>query len=208
MMNLEFSVETIAVFFTAITYLFNELRKEILRRRAKKKPSSLAKNLEIDSEIYPVLWHLMLRYKCIRAYITQFHNGDNFYTGQSIQRETVSHEVVADSTVTKIKPFRDNVLITYMDHKILVEIKEHSQFSFGLKWHAQIDENFYHMLKDWTDLYSVRSLLYLPIKNRQGNIVAILNMHWNFSEAINRKHGLEIQEQVTLLETVFNRIKP
>ena len=46
--------------------------------------NSVMANALVDGKIYPFLWTLHQRFNALRVYITQFHNGSKFYTGQSI----------------------------------------------------------------------------------------------------------------------------
>jgi hypothetical protein len=171
--------------------------KEILRR---KKPSSLDQSLKIDQLLYPILWDLLGRFGAGRVYIVQFHNGSNYYTHQSIQRKTVSHEVAIK--LPKLKANFDNVLISEMTHKILVSMLQGDYYNVDSIY--DLDQN--DDLVNWMNVYGVRALYYFRIVDKKGNTVAMLNMHWPHTEPLKAIDVEYILEAKKGIESIFNKL--
>ena len=67
---------------------------EILRRKP------LQKKLTVQSEIGTILEGIRDTHKFDRVYLIQFHNGNKFYTGESVQKMTTSYQVVCKGIST------------------------------------------------------------------------------------------------------------
>lgn len=86
-------------------YLENRKRRKEEQRKAeeelakaaeeaqKKEKDTIRRNVEIDGKIYPKLWQLLREYLAGRAFILQFHNGGQYFSGKGMKRATMSHEV-------------------------------------------------------------------------------------------------------------------
>lgn len=199
--------ELISFFSMGALYLINEIRKWYSETRSKKKKrqQKIEDAVRLDSEIYKVLWHLQGKFSCLRVYITQFHNGETFYTGQSIQRHTVSHEVTAQGKqVQPIKLNYGNVLISERLHMILVHLIRHSIFRIddvsSLK--NSNDEDVY-----WFETYGVKSFVYFKINDTKNRLIAVLNIHWDVVNPVTSRDVSYIIETKKRLETIFNSIE-
>lgn len=180
-------------------YLVIELKKIRIRRKR-----SLEENLKIDAEIYKILWHLQGTLKAIRVYVTQFHNGDNFYTGQSIQRQTVSHEVLMQDLgngVMSLKPTHTDVLIDSLNHEIIMQCAR-----TGIYYEKNIALVDRRQLAPWMQYYGVKSLYYFRINDKKGRMIAMLNLHFNLGDPIQDREVLHAEECKKKMEYIFNKI--
>ena len=198
-MHLNDFAETGAVIAVVIYYIFNEIRKEVrIKRKAHK---SLDSNVILDAKIYQVLWEILAQYDCMRVYLTQFHNGDNFYTGQSIQRMTISNEVYRKG-VDKVKSTHDNILMPEMHHRILMDMQRLGVFETGID-----SQDINPDLQEWMTSYGVRHLFYLSITDgKTRETVATLNIHWNRNQPISRQQAFDIKEINKKFEKIFDEI--
>jgi hypothetical protein len=195
-------LDIIVIATGAILYIFNEIRKELRLKKTAQRHTSLDENIDIDGKIYPILWDIMVTYGAMRVYITQFHNGSNFYTGQSIQRKTVSHEV-GQRLIKKIKDFYDNVLISEMYHRILLDMKKGDYFLVPNKQVIQLDED----LHEWMNLYEVESLYYFRIIDKATqHTVATLNIHFDRPDPLTPIQVQELMETKKRLESIFDEL--
>lgn len=191
---------------TALAFLFNEVRKYLAVRK-KKRYHGLDKNLAIDGELYDIIWKILIKYKALRVYIVQFHNGSSYYTGQSIQRMTVSHEVVdPQSNPTRIKLYNDNILISEMDHRILTDIKK------GDYYHVSDSDNlrtniYNKAIAEWMDVYGVRSMYnFRIIDKKTQETVATLNIHFTQTNPLENLQVGELGQTKKLVEAIFDRL--
>lgn len=193
-----------AVLGVALIYVMNEVRKIVASRKSKH--VGLDKNLVIDSQIYPIMWELMVSFRAMRCYITQFHNGSTFYTGQSIQRMTVSHEVILHRTFLKVKDNNDNVLISEMEHRILMDIKTCDYY-----WVADVDElrtnQHNEVIADWMDVYNAKAMYIFRIVDKKSKeTVATLNLHFNHKHPLSDIDVGFILETKKRLEAIFDKL--
>lgn len=138
------------------------------KRIGKKDPisESLKTNVQIENKIHQILDE----YGADRVWITQFHNGGNFYpTGRSIHKFSMFYEVVAignksikdnfqnipvslftkstnyllDNDVIEISDFKDETIATYGLKYLAEEYGTRSSYLFAIK---SIDHKFLGVL--------------------------------------------------------------
>jgi hypoxanthine-guanine phosphoribosyltransferase len=194
--------------FTGVSaaWLANELRKWKVTRK-KKRYHGLDKNLAIDGEIYEILWSLLVKYRAMRVFIVQFHNGSSYYTGQSIQRMTVSHEVTfPGQLISKVKINNDNILISEMDHRILTDIKKGDQYCVR-DVDAIRDGMYTEAIADWMDVYSAKSMYNIRIIDKKTQeTVATLNLHFDSKDPLEDFEVGELMETKKRIEAIFDRL--
>jgi len=123
-------VDTIIIVTTVIAAVYLQYRRDKETRLAENKVGSkLRRDKEANEEIYPIMWSILTEVKGARRVgITQFHNGGKFFSGSSINRMTMTHEVTRSKIAHVSKSLKD-VIITrpfsitidaLLDHKIEV----------------------------------------------------------------------------------------
>ncbi len=195
------AIDGLIVVTLFIGYGIDKIRIYFRNKRKKKTLGHLDLNTAIDSAIYPILWDLLGRFGAGRVYIVQFHNGSNFYTGQSIQRKTVSHEVAI--RLPKLKMNFDNVLISEMTHKMLREMMFGDYFHVDSIYDLKADED----LSDWMNVYGAQALYHFRLVDKFNNTVATLNMHWNSTNPLKPMDVDYILQAKKAIESIFNKIK-
>src|SRR5687768_684605 len=84
----------------------------------KKKYPTIDSDVKFSLPIYIILNDLLLYILATRSFIKQFHNGNEFYSGQKIQRLTISHEKCRPG-VAPLKPYHDGILVPTEVHKVI-----------------------------------------------------------------------------------------
>ena len=196
MFEIEEHLDAIAILCAVIFYSFRQIYGWLMK---KKKPT-IDDNMVIDSKIYPILWSVINHYRATRVFIFQFHNGQHFYTGQSIQRMTVSHEVTARG-IQKLRPTHDNILVPEWFQREMMDIK-----ADGIKWVSVNTALSTDPIHEWLQIYSIKSSCMIRLINKSGETVAVLGIHWNFASPVNDIEESEIFEERKRLETIFNEI--
>lgn len=185
-------------------YLANEIRKYFTERRRRKRKSSVDENHELDAEIYDLITNMLIRHGCHRVYITQFSNGERYFSGQSKLYMTITHERVRDDLkVRKIKRYVQGQLIGKSMHDILTDIKNTGEFSA-----EDIDKIEDEDLQTEMHTFEVKRLYYVRITNQDGNTSGVLNMHWNHKYQLNEIEMQEVRNAVRLIENAFNKYAP
>ena len=194
-------ISNVGVIVGLLAYAIKYVRD---KRKARRRRSTLDESLEFDARIYPIIWELQAKYKAMRVYIVQFHNGANFYTGQSIQKMTISHEVPQyQAGIGRMKNFYDNVLVSELDHRMLIDMKKGGYFVCSDRYRVNDDA----AMRQWMDTYGMLSAYQFRIQDKKtGETVATLNLHFDRPEGlepINIAHIMEIRK---LLESIFDEL--
>jgi hypothetical protein len=175
---------------------------KMYRIRKNRKRSPIETDSKITSKIYSMLWPLQGEYRAMRVYIIQYHNGDKYYSGQSIQRASVTHEVLTprnvDKSVKSVKVNNQNVSISTRLHQINVELSRTGIFRLDMKEQCKEQE-----MQSWLDVYGIESLFYVKLTNQRSQIIGMLCIEWDEPNAIDGRapHILEYKKQI---ETIFN----
>ena len=125
----------------SVIYLKNFLDKR------KKKPDMVMDTLRVSELVTTRIEHIKDEFKADRVWITQFHNGGNFYpTGKSMAKFSVMYETV-DIGVNSIQTNFHNIPVNLFSKSInqllvndVIEIpdfKDESVATYGLKYIAE-----------------------------------------------------------------------
>lgn len=74
----------------------------------KNKKKTLAEDLETSEKVNLILSNMLEEFQADRATVFQFHNGEYFYTGHSIDKMSNTHEVVTKG-ISKEQLFSSNI---------------------------------------------------------------------------------------------------
>jgi hypothetical protein len=120
--------------------------KNKLDKRAEK-PDMVLETLKVSELIMTKMEHIKEEFKSDRVWITQFHNGGNFYpTGKSIAKFSVMYEVVGPG-ISSVQANFHNIPVNLFSRSInqlletdLIEIpdyKDETIATYGLKYIAE-----------------------------------------------------------------------
>lgn len=123
------------------------LLKNHLDKRKEKKPDMVLDALEISKLVNDKLDDIREEFNCDRVWVSQFHNGGNFYpTGKSMAKFSLLYETVGRDT-TSIQPNFQNIPVNLFskvlnklldDDVILIpDFKDETIATFGLKYIAE-----------------------------------------------------------------------
>jgi len=194
--------ETYNWVIVGILYMLNKIRVAIKDKW--KNRSQADESNKTDEKIDPIVDTLQKRYRAMRAHIFQFHDGTKAYSGQSLQRKTMTHEAVADG-VKRLKHDFDNVLISDSMHRILKILRiEGEYFVRDTEEVKTIDPDFYGFLKR----NKIQSLYYLRIRDLKDNTtIATLNLHFFLKDGImDEDSRIDIRGMRRDIENIFDKI--
>ena len=141
------SKEIVVAFLTGILGpVVLVLLKTYLDKR-KSKPDMIKETLKVSELVTHSIDEIREEFKADRVWITQFHNGGNFYpTGKSIAKFSVIYETV-NSNVTSIQTNFRNIPVNLFsksinelldnDKIIIPDYKDESIATYGLKYIAE-----------------------------------------------------------------------
>jgi hypothetical protein len=111
------------------------------------KPDMVLETLKVSELVMTKLEHIKEEYKSDRVWITQFHNGGNFYpTGKSIAKFSIMYEVVGAGVQSVQSNFR-NIPVNLFSRSInnllengsieIPDYKDETVATYGLKYIAE-----------------------------------------------------------------------
>jgi hypothetical protein len=141
------SVSIIVAFITGVLgpilllFIKNKLEKKT------EKPDMVLETLKVSELIMTKLEHIKDEFKCDRVWITQFHNGGNFYpTGKSMAKFSIMYEVVGVG-ITSVQSNFNNIPVNLFSRSInqllendaieIPDFKDETVATYGLKYIAE-----------------------------------------------------------------------
>ena len=141
------STSVIVAFITVVLgpilllFIKNKLEKK------EEKPDMVLETLKVSELVMTKLEHIKEEYKSDRVWITQFHNGGNFYpTGKSIAKFSIMYEVVGPGVQSVQSNFR-NIPVNLFSRSInnllendsieIPDYKDETVATYGLKYIAE-----------------------------------------------------------------------
>jgi hypothetical protein len=111
------------------------------------KPDMVLETLKVSELIMTKLEHIKDELKCDRVWITQFHNGGNFYpTGKSMAKFSIMYEVVGPG-ITSVQSNFHNIPVNLFSRSInqllendaieIPDFKDDTVATYGLKYIAE-----------------------------------------------------------------------
>lgn len=177
-------------------YLLDKRKTKI--EAAKKDPisESLKTNVQIDTKISV----MMEEYGADRIWITQFHNGGNFYpTGRSIHKFSMFYEVVSHGT-SSIKDYFQNIPVSLFSKSINYLLEEDTIEIPDFK-----DEKIAtHGLKYIADEYGTKSGYGFAIKSIDGKFIGTLGIDFTHKKkTLTPEQIADIRVEVTSIGGVI-----
>jgi hypothetical protein len=141
------SSDIIVAFITGVMGPVTLLYAKNLLDKRKKKPDMLHDALKVGELVMSKIEHIRDEINCDRVWVTQFHNGGNFYpTGKSMAKFSMIYEVVGPNTNSKQNSFKNlpvnlfSKSINQLFENDIIEIsdfKDDSIATYGLKYIAE-----------------------------------------------------------------------
>ena len=141
------SASIIVAFITGVIgpllllFIKNKLEKKT------EKPDMVLETLKVSELIMTKMEHIKDEFKCDRVWITQFHNGGNFYpTGKSMAKFSIMYEVVGPG-ITSVQTNFHNIPVNLFSRSInqllendaieIPDFKDETVATYGLKYIAE-----------------------------------------------------------------------
>ena len=170
-----------------ILYLFIE--KYYSKQKEKKKDKireSIADTCIIDQELESI----KLQYDADRVWVSQFHNGGNFYpTGKSIQKFYIFYEVL-NPNIESVKNIYQNIPVSLFNTP-LSELYEHGEVIIE---DAEAANSY---LLNTTTGGKCKSIYLLALTDLDGRIIGVMGIHY-----IEKKHKIVKDEWIFIRQKV------
>jgi hypothetical protein len=141
------SSDIIVAFITGVMGPVTLLYVKNLLDKRKKKPDMLHDALKVGELVMSKIEHIREEINCDRVWVTQFHNGGNFYpTGKSMAKFSMIYEAVGPSANSKQNTFK-NLPVNLFTKSInqlfendvieIADFKDETIATYGLKYIAE-----------------------------------------------------------------------
>lgn len=121
--------------------------------------------------VYKALEYLIEELKGDRAYVVEFHNGNHYLSGRGQQKFSCTHELVTEGTSRECIELQEYKVSNY--HAYISSLIDEGQFFCNDTAHLN-DHAFSALLQS----KGVKSILNVPIKTLNGNIIGILGVDY------------------------------
>lgn len=121
--------------------------------------------------VYKALEYLLSEFNSDRAYVIEFHNGNHYLSGRGQQKFSCTHEIVTEGTSRECIEFQEYKVSNY--HTYISQLIDDGQF-FSFDCENLNDHAFSSLLHS----KGVKSILNVPIKTLNGNIIGILGLDY------------------------------
>lgn len=137
----------IVAFITGVLGPISVMYIKYLLDKRKKKPDMVMDTLRVSELINQKIDHIKDEFKADRVWISQFHNGGNFYpTGKSMAKFSIMYESVGPNAVSVQSNFK-NIPVQLFSKSInelynndiieIADFKDETIATFGLKYIAE-----------------------------------------------------------------------
>lgn len=193
----------VGLVITAIIYgVVQAIRKR--KQKTEKVHSNIEGDVKFSIPIYDIITNILFDYPATRAFIKQFHNGNKFYSGQHIQRLTISHEKVKPG-VKPLRPYHDGILVSPEVHDIIKEMDRNHR-----DWYFCSDiEKAQPDLFRWMQSHDSRAILYFRLYDKKTEeTIGLLGLTFNHKFKLDEiSDVLDITKRKKELETEFNKLE-
>lgn len=155
---------------------------------------------KIHTQVNEVLTELRLQLDCARVYISQFHNGGDFFSGESILKFSLTHESCSLG-VAQTMDQQQGVLLTRFVEKLKILQEDEPRIIFT---NTLIDSHF----KGFMEARNTIAFILVPLK-KQNTIspfgyICCEWCSWNHAENINPNKTLGyLQKDIRILNTLL-----
>lgn len=133
--------------------------------------------IEKNHDVELLLRALMEMLDADRILVSQFHNGEHFYTGKDMQKITVRYETVSPGISEARLSNRIPTLVSHLNWWT----RESINYDFFYYNSGDISESFTRGL---VESFGIRSTMCVPLVNSNNRIVGIVSINWvrNYNE--------------------------
>lgn len=192
-------IQNISSLILLAFYFFNEQQKKKRIKKLSSKPEDLLSSLEKESKIYPILWEMMVSFRAMRIYIIQFHNGDKYYSGQSIQRYSMTHEIHDPAIGSIKKSYTAISMDVEMNSMVQLVIKD---TILGIN---DVNKMMESEGKDILMFSGVKSVYMYLIRNKKFQPIGLLYLTFPITNGLHEQAVSSIRLKVNELENILTK---
>lgn len=164
--------------WAAVGVLVGGIIYGFVRKIFKKKHPTIDKDVKFSAPIYEILVEILFKLPATRTFIKQFHNGNEYYSGQKIQRLSISHEKCRPD-VTPIKTYHDNIQVPTEVHDVIGYMEDKRKDWF---WSGDVASlvDVYPELDTWQKTYGVKRVLFFRLHDKKtDDTIGLLGITFN-----------------------------
>ena len=138
----------------------------------KRKPvCPVTKDTNQSANVYTALKYTLEEMGADRAYVLEFHNGGNYYSGRGQQKFSCTHEVALGGISRECNNSQDHRVSNYYEY--INEMIQNKQFKY-INVRDVKDQSFLKLI----NRSGIESIYNMPIKTLNGKIIGILGVDY------------------------------
>lgn len=192
----------IPITIALITSIFGPISITYLKHKLNKKPQSidpLQEALKMNNIVEEQLEVLLNELNCDHIWISQFHNGGNFYpTGKSIQKFSIFYEKTSNANITLLSDSYKNVPVSIFN-KPLSKLYEDGEL---LIEDIQLDK--IHGLEIFCSDNKYKSIYLFAIDDINDNFIGVLGIYFKKKYKLTNDELLLIRQKTAAIGAVLN----
>jgi len=185
-----------------LIYIAVELWKYYKNRRlqAKTRMGLMISN-KLALEITPILYTALMKLKASRVYILEFHNGEYYSSGRSIQKYSMTYEALYPN-FDSMQRETTNRPLDAMIHTITYELSVTDYFQITNNDNLGDDRmQFKNYMKAW----GIGTIFCEALRNNSGNIVGLLVYNFSKPTILSGPHRISINDTATRVQNQLNK---
>jgi len=165
-------MEVVAYVLASVLSCLATLGAVYLRHKlTSKKCDPIQEETKHNENVYTALNYTLEEMEADRAYVLEFHNGINYFSGRGQQKFSCSYEIVQEGISAECHNSQDHRVSNY--HHYISELVENAKFQ-----HSNIDNMNDHVFAGLLQHKGVKSIYNVPIKTLNGKIIGILGVDY------------------------------
>lgn len=168
-----------------IKWIIEGVKKWWQRRRSRKRAEAEQSgyNVQNDIVITDTLQTILREVKADRGYIIQKHNGGKFWSGSSMRKVSMTHEVLRDPLTDSPKTSISQNLLISTIFKWYSMVCNHKFVFKDVRDLLHVDVTIYGYMERFNVKSVVNAPIYDPLFNQGKEPVAFIGVEWTSSPA-------------------------
>jgi hypothetical protein len=187
--------------------LQEKLRLEAEEKKAREARTGIEVNERMDREVRHAEQKILNEYKAQRMYIIHFSNGVVTEAGIHLMKITFESEIVERYDVEKIaRFFKEKPIPEMFKSPVRLSLAGEYHYIPDVEAMEHADPNRMDYF-NWLSAYRVKSVLWIPLRNNSGKVVAIMVSHWFARTHFDERDIAKIKDMKNDIEGIYDAIR-
>lgn len=165
-MDIKDAIELIFIILMGLTEFIKQV-KSWFKKKKYSKNNNIKNVVDFDVKIYEKLVECRVNYRADRCSFFQFHNGEIYFSNNSILKLSLTHETTSEGTTEIRKIFQNSLVSKYP--KFMKKLLLEDVISYNISDEITDDE-----LSNELQYHGIDTFYYVKVLNKQKEIIGFL----------------------------------